>query len=105
MNPVEDRDNPASSSYPTTGRGNDKARIDHKVIMYCTPWCPDYVLAHIWLKEHGIAYIEVDISSDLDAARQVRSWGEGAQVTPTFDIDGQIILDFDPSLLEKLLLV
>jgi glutaredoxin len=80
---------------------NPPQNKNQKVTMYCTPWCPDCVLARIWLKEHGVAYTEVDISSDLDAARQVRSWGKGAQVTPTFDIDGQIILDFDEKELEN----
>lgn len=74
------------------------------VVMYCTPWCPDCRLARAWLKENKISYQEVDISLNLNAARQVRFWGGGTQVTPTFDIDGQIIVDFDPSQLGKLLL-
>jgi glutaredoxin len=74
------------------------------VVMYCTPWCPDCRLARAWLKEQNIPYTEVDISTNLTAARQVRAWGQGFQVTPTFDIDGKIILDFDESELRKILL-
>ena len=75
-----------------------------KVIMYCTPWCPDCRLARDWLRKHKISFSEVDISVNLAAARQVRIWGIGSQVTPAFDINGEIILDFDKGKLEDLLL-
>jgi len=74
------------------------------VVMYCTPWCPDCRLARVWLKENNITYTEVDISTNLTAARQVRFWGEGVQITPTFDIDGQIVVDFDEKKLKGILL-
>jgi glutaredoxin len=77
---------------------------DAGIVMYCTPWCPDCMLARAWLKKNNIAFTEVDISNDLDAARQVRSWGNGNQVTPTFEINGQIVLDFDEKKLRKLIL-
>ncbi len=73
------------------------------VVMYCTPWCPDCRLARVWLKENNITYTEVDISTNLNAARQVRFWGEGVQITPTFDIDGQIVVDFDEKKLKEIL--
>ena len=41
----------------------------------------------------------MDISRNRRAAAQVREWAGGNQTTPTFDIDGTIIVDFD---LEKL---
>ena len=75
-----------------------------EVVMYCTPWCPDCRLARDWLRKHKISFSEVDISINLAAARQVRTWGAGSQITPTFDISGEIILDFDKEKLEDLLL-
>ena len=74
------------------------------VVMYCTPWCVDCPRARKWLKENNIPYTEIDISTDLSAARQVRAWGEGFQVTPTFNIKGEIILDFNEERMKKLLL-
>ncbi len=79
--------------------------ISHKgILMYCTPWCPDCRKARTWLKENEIPYVEIDISTNLSAARQVREWGEGYQITPVFDIDGQIIVDFNQAELEKVIL-
>ena len=74
------------------------------VVIYCTPWCPSCREARVWLKDHNVPFREVDISTNLTAARQVRSWGNGYQITPTFDIDGQIVLDFDENKLDELLL-
>lgn len=82
----------------------DQEQPKGDVVMYCTPWCPDCRRARAWLEKNGISYTEVDISLDLSAARQVRSWGKGFQITPTFNVRGQIILDFDEPQLTKLLL-
>lgn len=73
------------------------------VVMYCTPWCPDCRKARVWLKERGVDFVEVDISVNLNAARKVRSWGQGYQITPTFDVNGQIVLDFDQQKLSEML--
>lgn len=73
------------------------------VVMYCTPWCPDCRIARAWLRDIKIPFTEVDISVNLNAARQVRSWGGGVQITPTFDINGQIVLDFDREKIQRIL--
>ena len=73
------------------------------VVMYCTPWCPDCRKARTYLKEHGIAYVEVDISRDRAAAARVRGWANGNETTPTFNIKGTIIVNFDQPKLNKVL--
>jgi glutaredoxin len=65
------------------------------VVMYCTPWCPDCRRARAYLKERKIAYVEVDISRDRAAAQRVREWANGNETTPTFNIKGTIIVNFD----------
>jgi len=74
------------------------------VVMYCTSWCPSCRSARAWLKEHNIPYIEVDIERTPGAAAQVRKWANGNQTTPTFDINGTIVVDFDVARLTELLL-
>ncbi len=64
------------------------------LIMYCTPWCSTCRRARAYLAENGIAYTEVDISKDRAAAAKVRGWANGNETTPTFDINGTIIVDF-----------
>jgi glutaredoxin len=65
------------------------------VIMYCTKWCPGCRRARAYFEEHGIEFIEIDISTDRAAAERVRGWANGNETTPTFDIKGTIIVDFD----------
>ncbi|NPV85164.1 MAG: glutaredoxin family protein [Anaerolineae bacterium] len=67
--------------------------------MYCTSWCPDCRRARAWLQEHNISYQEVDIDKVPAGAAQVRKWANGKQITPTFDINGTIVIDFN---IEKL---
>ncbi len=73
------------------------------IIMYCTAWCSDCKRARRWLQDHEMAFTEVDISSTIGAARQVRSWAGGSLITPTFDIDGTIVVDFDEARLKEVL--
>jgi glutaredoxin len=76
---------------------------DADVVMYCTPWCPDCRRARIYLKERGIAYVEVDISRDRAAAQRVRGWANGNETTPTFNVKGTIIVNYDQAKLNKAL--
>ena len=73
------------------------------IVMYCTKWCPDCRKARVWLQERNLAYTEVDIYSAPGIQDQVRKWGNGHLITPTFDIDGAIILDFDEANLKQTL--
>mgnify|MGYP003926348811 CR=1 FL=1 len=74
------------------------------VVLYCTRWCGDCRRARAWLEEHGIRYTEVDVNANPAAARKVRQWANGNLVTPTFDINGTIVVDFDVAKLTELLL-
>jgi len=73
------------------------------LIMYCTPWCSTCRQARAYLAQNGIAYTEVDISKDRAAAAKVRGWANGNETTPTFDIRGTIIVDFQVEQVKKAL--
>jgi glutaredoxin len=75
------------------------------LVLYCTPWCPTCPRARAYLEEHGIEYEEVDISSDRAAAERVRGWADGNETTPTFDIKGTVIVDFDRAKLDQVLAI
>ncbi len=73
------------------------------VVMYCTSWCSDCKMARQWLKEKNINYTEVNITETPGADEQVRRWTGGNVTTPTFNIDGEIIVDFDLPRLKQVL--
>ena len=71
--------------------------------MYCTKWCPDCRNARTWLRDHNLKYTEVDIMATIGASEQVRKWAGGNLVTPTFEIDGEIVVDFNEKRLSEVL--
>lgn len=73
------------------------------IVMYCTAWCPDCKKARKWLQDRRLPYTEVDITSTPGAAEQVRRWANGNLTTPTFDIDGTIIVEFEEQKLREVL--
>jgi glutaredoxin len=83
-----------------------KVKLPHGgIVMYCTSWCPDCKQARAWLKEHKLKYTEVDINATPGAADQVRKWANGTLTTPTFDIDGTIIVEFNKAKLGEVLTI
>jgi glutaredoxin len=60
-------------------------------------------LARAYLKERDIPYVEVDISRDRRAAQRVRDWCGGNETTPTFNIRGTILVEFDQAKLDEVL--
>jgi len=73
------------------------------LLMYCTPWCPDCKRAREWLEAHNIPYREVDVSRDLGARTRAAGYNEGRLHTPTFEVEGEICVDFKPDRLIELL--
>jgi glutaredoxin len=76
------------------------------ITLYCTPWCPACRRARSFLKERGVDFVEVDITRNREAAARVRSWAGGYETTPTFEVYGQVVVDFklaQQEQLEKLL--
>jgi glutaredoxin len=94
---------PSATNAPPTTQTVSQPEPIADVVLYCTPWCPDCKVARIYLKEHGIHYVEVDISRDRVAAQRVREWTGGTETTPTFDVKGRIIVDFNREKLNQAL--
>ena len=94
---------PAAAAALKAAEAPAPERIKSDVVIYCTPWCGDCRRARAWLQEQGVAYVEVDISRDRAAAAQVRGWARGFETTPTFDIKGQIIVDWQQEQVKRAL--
>jgi glutaredoxin len=75
------------------------------VVMYCTSWCPDCRKARQWFSDHEIAYTDVNINDVPGASDQLRKWTGGNLTTPTFNIDGEIIIEFDIDRIKDILKV
>ena len=92
---------PAQSATPAP----PTAGTEPLLVMYCTDWCPGCRRARVYLKENNIPFREVNIARDRAAAAQVRNWTGGYETTPTFDINGSIVVTFDVDKINKLLAI
>jgi glutaredoxin len=73
------------------------------VMLYCRPGCIDCRLARRFLDRNSVPYIEVNVRATPSAEAQVREWTGGDLVSPVFDIDGKIVIDFKRAELIKAL--
>jgi glutaredoxin 3 len=68
---------------------------NHKVIVYSTTTCPYCVMAKDWFKEKGVAYEDKNVGTDR-AARQEMVTKSDQMGVPVIDIDGEILVGFQP---------
>ena len=73
------------------------------VTLYSAPWCGYCRIAKRVLDEHGVAYTEINIDEDEEAARRVEQWNNGNRTIPMLDIDGTILTNPPPARLREVL--
>jgi glutaredoxin len=73
------------------------------VVMYCRPGCIDCRLARRFLAQNGVAFSEVNALATPEVEARVRAWTGGPLISPVFDIDGTIVIDFQRLELIKVL--
>ena len=83
---------------PAAGAGTPQS-----VVLYCRPGCIDCRLARRFLDRHGVPYTEVNIRATPGAEVRVREWTGGPLISPVFDIDGRIVIDFNRAELRQAL--
>jgi glutaredoxin-like YruB-family protein len=73
-----------------------------EVKIYSTPTCPYCKMAKEYLKKNNIAFENIDVSTDQNAAKEMVD-KSGQMGVPVLDIDGEIIVGFDkPKISAKL---
>ena len=73
------------------------------VTLYSAPWCGYCRIAKRFLDEQGVAYTEINIDEDEEAARRVEQWHNGNRTIPTLDIDGTILTNPPPARMREVL--
>jgi glutaredoxin-like YruB-family protein len=73
-----------------------------RVTVYTTPTCPWCTTVKNYLRKNGIRYTEVDVASDQNAAKDMVS-KSGQQGVPQTEINGDMVIGFDQSKLNRLL--
>ena len=73
-----------------------------KVRVFSTPSCPYCVTLKEFLKEHNVAFEDIDVSQDKKASDEMVE-KSGQMGVPVVDIDGEIVVGFDREKIVKLL--
>ena len=74
-----------------------------RIVIYTTAWCPDCRAAKKFLQAKNLAYEEIDIEKNPEAAAIVMKLNDGMRKVPTLDIEGTVVSgdQFNPSRFEK----
>ncbi len=75
---------------------------DKKVVIYSTPTCPYCHRAKEYLSRKGISYVEYNVAQDRDKAREMIEKSKQMGV-PVITINGEVVVGFNQTLLDKLL--
>ena len=74
----------------------------HNVKVYSTATCPYCVMAKDYFKENGVEFKDVDVGRDREAAKEMIE-KSGQMGVPVIDIDGNILVGFQPDVFKSLL--
>jgi mycoredoxin len=66
---------------------------EKSIVMYTTTWCGDCDRVKRFLKGRGIAFSEVNIEHDDEAAAFVMRVNRGYRSVPTLDIEGTTVAE------------
>ena len=72
------------------------------VRVYSTPTCPWCIRTKQFLKDNNIAFEDIDVSSNQQAAEEIIQ-KSGQMGVPVLDIDGQVIVGFDKERIKQAL--
>jgi alkyl hydroperoxide reductase subunit F len=73
-----------------------------KVKIYTTPTCPYCKLAKSYMDEQGVAYEEIDVAANTDAAQEMVKVS-GQMGVPVIMVDEQVIVGWNKTALEEAL--
>lgn len=72
------------------------------VKVYSTPTCPWCTVAKDYLKSKNVAFDDLDVSNNREAAMEMIQ-KSGQRGVPVIDINGNIIVGFDQGTIDRLL--
>ncbi|MBI4895547.1 MAG: glutaredoxin family protein [Candidatus Aenigmarchaeota archaeon] len=72
------------------------------VTVYSTNTCPYCDMAKKWLKDHDVTFVEKNVQEDDDAAEEMIS-KSGQTGVPVLDINGEILVGYNPNKMKQLL--
>lgn len=72
------------------------------ISVYSTPSCSYCTLAKDYFRKHNIAYTDYNVATDMDKANEMVK-KSGQMGVPVLDINGRILVGFNPAEIERAL--
>lgn len=79
--------------------GKSTARRDVRITMYSTSWCGVCKRARAYMESKHIGFTELDVDNDAAARTKALALNPRGSV-PTFAVDDEVLIGFDPASLE-----
>jgi glutaredoxin len=83
-------------------KAEDKLTLEG-VVLFCNKWCPGCRRARLWFENNQVEYTEYDVTRNPAAAKQVKEWTGGNLTTPTFYVNGEVVVDWKEDEVSRLL--
>ena len=74
----------------------------NKVIVYVTSWCPACSMTLSYLKKKNIPFVAKDVEKNEQYMKEMVKKVGGYRGVPVLDINGRILLGFNPQVLDQL---
>lgn len=75
---------------------------DTKVIIYSTPTCPYCIYAKNYFEQNNIPFEYVDVTKDREKAKEMIE-KSGQMGVPVVDINGEVIVGFQPDVFDSII--
>lgn len=74
----------------------------NKVIVYSTPTCPYCIYAKDYFNENNVPFTDIDVTKDRTKAQEM-IMKSGQMGVPVVEVNGKVIVGFQPEVFESLL--
>jgi glutaredoxin len=85
----------AAPAMMTATASLDASLPSVRVVVYTAAWCGPCARAKAWMVRHGVAFEERDINASTDYVQHLLLLSP-RMVIPTFDIEGDVMIGFEP---------
>jgi glutaredoxin len=99
------RSGPAEAAEPEKSQASpakEEATPQNEVIVYVTSWCPACRMTTDYLKDKRIPFVVKDIEKNEQYMKEMVRKVGGYRGVPVLDINGRILLGFNPHVLDQL---
>ena len=95
--------NDAATATEMKGSDTSQKKTTSQVTVYITSWCPACKMTIDYLKKENIPHTVKDVEKNPDFLKEMTQKVGGNRGVPVIDINGKILLGFNPNIIKEML--